>query len=152
MRRIFTLSAIVILLLTPSRASADIYLCNRYNQRIWMTYGYESYGAGGKCHNWVRGWFPRDPNQCAKVRSGCLCNWWSWVFGDCPYNVLRFFGEPDDMNGFWGGTQSFNTCTPWSAFEYCAFPATSCPDGRLLAWGSMTHDFPICDYTFNFLP
>jgi hypothetical protein len=143
------------LLVTPVTSRANVNLCNNSCQVIWVTYGFEEWYSGAPCHignsvwDEIHGWWRVERGQCATVETGCHCNWWANVWGNCPSPVLHYFAESDDFSMSWGGNQGWNTCTPWDGFSQCDFGG-DCPNGRMLPWGVWWHDEPVCDLTFTF--
>jgi hypothetical protein len=93
-------------------------------------------------------------HQCITVEVGCNCSWWDSLFLNCPGPDLHYYAE-DDFGTWWGGNQTWLTCTEWHAFDICDY-AGSCPNdplvptGRLLRWGVWLHDYQQCNLTLNF--
>lgn len=157
MRKILNFLTLVTLLLAPGVARADINFCNQSCQRIRLAYGNEEWYSGALCHvgnetrDEIHGWYFADPGQCVTVETGCHCNWWADTWGNCPGPVLHYFAETEDSATYWGDTQGWNTCTPWSAFDECDYAAGTCPDGRLLPWGMWFYGGgAVCDLNVTF--
>jgi uncharacterized membrane protein len=160
-RQILNLFILLIILLAPSVARADMDFCNLTSRRIRFAFGTEEWYSGALCHvgnetrDEIIGWYVVNPGKCFTPEIGCLCNWWASLWGNCPGEVLHVYAETvKSPHRWWGGNQPWKTCTPWARFDECDHPERPCPKGkaRLLPWGMQFYGVgPVCNITVVFL-